>query len=128
VEKSVDYPEMLIVTYEGPHLHGPQQPPFPRRQHWPSANLLSGAHANGQRACDGAEAPGGGNVAVAGDLRRGHRQESSRADDVVTATRSCDDGGTSASVASLPCDSPPATTWSCPDFYCSSWSPEALLP
>ncbi|KAF0918670.1 hypothetical protein E2562_025600 [Oryza meyeriana var. granulata] len=29
VEKSTDDPEMLVVTYEGSHHHGPQ-PPFPR--------------------------------------------------------------------------------------------------
>jgi hypothetical protein len=33
VEKSPDDPEMLSVTYEGAHLHGPQ-PLFPRRRQW----------------------------------------------------------------------------------------------
>ncbi|CAL4973184.1 unnamed protein product [Urochloa decumbens] len=43
VEKSTDDPEMLIVTYEGPHLHGPQ-PLFPRRQ-WASVDLSGAAAA-----------------------------------------------------------------------------------
>lgn len=139
VEKCVDDPEMLIVTYEGPHLHGPQ-PPFPRRQWAPADFFVSGAaaaaeskakapsppagassggaHANPLHTWHGAEARGG---VVACELRG------------VTATRSCD-GGSTASVAAhpggtaLPCDSPP-TTWSCPDFcYSAAWSPEALLP
>lgn len=37
VEKSREDPEVLIITYEGPHLHGPQ-PVFPRRQ-WAGVDL-----------------------------------------------------------------------------------------
>ncbi|XP_062207411.1 probable WRKY transcription factor 20 isoform X2 [Phragmites australis] len=152
VEKSTDDPEMLIVTYEGPHLHGPQ-PLFPRRQ-WASMNLSGVAAAKRQRAKssptttsaaqaihggaeDGmpnqttldAEARGGG---IAGELRgrQDGRAEEDAAPHVVVTTGSCD-GGSTASVPATwaatawPCDSPP-TTWSCPDFH-SMWSPEALL-
>jgi hypothetical protein len=149
VEKSMDDPDVLIVNYEGLHLHGPP-PPFPRR-HWASADFLSGsvaagrkaeapspaaaasqtgAHVNQMHTCyAAAEARG---IVVAGEMCD---RQNGQAEDYavnVTATRSCD-GGSSASVAmprdgtALPCDSPP-TTWSCPDFYYSSWSPEALLP
>lgn len=48
VEKSTDDPEMLIVTYEGPHLHGPQ-PLFPRRQ-WLSVGLSGAGAAKQQQA------------------------------------------------------------------------------
>jgi hypothetical protein len=136
VEKSVDDPEVLVVTYEGPHLHVPQ-PPFPWRR-WASADFfLSGAaparkaeahspDANQLHTCDALAVTRG---VVAGELR--DRQNGRTEDDVVTATRSCG-GCPSASVAApldvtaLPCDSPP-TIWPCPDFYYSSWSPEALL-
>ncbi|XP_062225779.1 WRKY transcription factor WRKY28-like isoform X2 [Phragmites australis] len=146
VEKSIDDPEMLIVTYEGLHQHGPQ-PLFPGRQ-WASMDLSvvaaarkakaptptsadaladdgggSGGAADGLRppsqTCD-AEARG---VGVAGKL---WGRENGRAEDAGSW-----DGGSTASVPApqpatvLPCVLPP-TTWSCPDFY-SLWSPEPLL-
>jgi hypothetical protein len=143
VEKSTDDPEMLVVTYEGPHLHGPQ-PLFPRRL-WASVDLLSGtakkqartpsptARASGggwppndqqQMACDApaaAEAPGSGS---AEDDAVPHGQQH--------LADSCDDGSTASlpapapAAAVLTCDSPLATTWSCPDFP-FAWSPEAPL-
>jgi hypothetical protein len=128
VEKSVDDPEVLVVTYEGPHLHGPH-PPIPCRR-WSSADFFlsegPSSDANQLHTCD---APAVTRGVVAGELR--DRQNGRAEDDVVTATRSCG-GCSSASVAApldgtaLPCDSPP-TIWPCPDFYYSSWSPEALL-
>uniref|UniRef100_A0ACD5W532 Uncharacterized protein n=1 Tax=Avena sativa TaxID=4498 RepID=A0ACD5W532_AVESA len=49
VEKSTDDPEMLIVTYEGSHLHGPQQ--LLRRLHHPD---LPGAAPAGDVVSDAA--------------------------------------------------------------------------
>ncbi|XP_020148290.1 uncharacterized protein [Aegilops tauschii subsp. strangulata] len=43
VEKSTDDPEMLIVTYEGSHLHGPQTTTLPRLQPPDAAADLPGA-------------------------------------------------------------------------------------
>ncbi|CAO2182374.1 unnamed protein product [Urochloa humidicola] len=138
VEKSTEDPEMLIVTYEGPHLHGPQ-PLFPRRQ-WASVDLCGAAAAAKKQAETPSPAarasddgggwrppppnalPGSGRV----DEDAGPRQQ------LLAATAdSCDDGSTAsvpaprAAGTMLTCDSPP-TTWSCPDFP-FAWSPEAPL-
>ena len=158
---------MLIVTYEGPHLHGPQ-PLCPRRQ-WLSIDL-SGAGAATTKtkqvsspAASAALASGedggggwppsqktmtrgrdvdarGGPTAAAGETATtpGPPQIGRAGDAVSTQPRlvltadSCDDGSTASvpkprAAASFPhCDSPPTTTWSCPDFP-FAWSPEAPL-
>ncbi|KAL6853688.1 hypothetical protein ACP4OV_019717 [Aristida adscensionis] len=155
VEKSVDDPETLIVTYEGPHLHGPQ-PLFPRRK-WASVDLAGAAAAahdgdgGASTAARDAVARGGGGggaaVAVAAELRRRH-QNGRRAEGaaavsrprVLLTTGSCGGASPSASVpapappataaaAAAACDSPPTTwsTWSCPDFDYPPWSPEEAL-
>ncbi|XP_066307406.1 uncharacterized protein [Miscanthus floridulus] len=171
VEKSTDDPEMLIVTYEGPHLHGPQ-PLFPRRQ-WLSIDLSGAgaaaasktkqqqqqARASSSPAASAALASGedggggwppsqktmtrgrdvdarGGPTAAAGEtatpqIGRAGDAVSTQPRLVLTAD-SCDDGSTASvppprAAASFPhCDSPPTTTWSCPDFP-FAWSPEAPL-
>ncbi|CAL4946626.1 unnamed protein product [Urochloa decumbens] len=139
VEKSTEDPEMLIVTYEGPHLHAPQ-PLFPRRQ-WASVDLSGAAAAAAAKkqaetpspaerasndhqlmTCDDAEARG---------VRAAAPPGTGRAEDAVphqaATADSCDDGSTASVPAAtmLTCDSPP-TTWSCPDFP-FAWSPEAAL-
>ncbi|RCV28088.1 hypothetical protein SEVIR_5G383200v4 [Setaria viridis] len=151
VEKSTDDPEMLIVTYEGPHLHGPQ-PLFPRRQ-LASVDLSGAAAAAAKkqartpspaaRASDdgGAWPPNDQQMACDDDDAgaRGGRAAtlpgSGRAEDAVPHGQqhladSCDDGSTASvpappprAATALTCDSPP-TTWSCPDFP-FVWSPEA---
>ncbi|CAN6278103.1 unnamed protein product [Urochloa humidicola] len=128
VEKSTEDPEMLIVTYEGPHLHGPQ-PLFPRRQ-WASVDL-SGAAAAAKKQAHQTPSPaarasdnGGGGLP---DEDAVPRQQQPAA---AATADSCDDGGSTASVPAalaastmlMTCDSPP-TTWSCPDFP-FAWSPE----
>jgi len=149
VEKSTDDPEMLVVTYEGPHLHGPQ-PLFPRRQ-WASVDLSGAAAAAAKkkkpdknpspaassaapaRASDegGGWPPNDGHQMTCGDAEEA--PGNGRAEDAVArrhlaaAADSCD-GGSTASVpaaTALTCDSPP-TTWSFPDFP-FVWSPEAPL-
>ena len=150
VEKSTDDPEMLVVTYEGPHLHGPQ-PLFPRRQ-WASVDLSGAAAvaAAAKKQQDKNPSPAASSAAPAraSDDAGGwppnddHKMACSdaegapgngRAEDAVArrhlaaAADSCD-GGSTASVPAatvLTCDSPP-TTWSFPDFP-FVWSPEAPL-
>ncbi|CAO2196977.1 unnamed protein product [Urochloa humidicola] len=155
VEKSTDDPEMLIVTYEGPHLHGPQ-PLFPRRQ-WASVGLSGVAAVTKKPAetpsptarasddggggswswpanddhqlmtCDDDEAARGGLDAsvAAAAALPGNGQQ------LAATADSCDDGST----ASVPApraatvmdyESPP-TTWSCPDFAFAWSPPEAAL-
>ena len=173
MEKSTDDPEWLIVTYEGPHLHG-SQPLFPRPQ-WLSIDL-SGAGAAATktkqqqqqarassspaasaalasddggggwppsqqimtRGRDDAEARGGptaaaGEMATPGPPRIGRAGGAvSTQPRLVLTADSCDDGSTASvppprAAASFPhCDSPPTTTWLCPDFP-FAWSPEAPL-
>ncbi|XP_008673037.1 WRKY DNA binding domain containing protein isoform X1 [Zea mays] len=137
VEKSMDDSEMLIVTYEGSHLHGPQ-PLFPRRQ-WLSVDLSgagvaasktkqqqtrsSSPAASATLASDdggggwppslqimtrNAETRGGGLTADAGESETTPGLQSGRTG--VTAD-SCDDGST----ASVP--PPPQTA---PSFHCDS--------
>ncbi|KAL6614181.1 hypothetical protein ACP70R_036451 [Stipagrostis hirtigluma subsp. patula] len=151
VEKSLDDPEMLIVTYEGSHLHGPQ-PLFPRRQ-WASVDLsgaaaavkkakapspttaASAAHASdgggaaaaaalplSRTACDAEARRGGGGVA-AGELPGRHRQNG-RAEDAALTTDSCDGDGSTTSVPA-PRD---ATALAC-DSPPTAWScPDFYYP
>ncbi|KAJ1286176.1 hypothetical protein BS78_03G332600 [Paspalum vaginatum] len=154
VEKSTDDPETLIVTYEGPHLHGPQ-PVFPRRQ-WASVDLSGAAAAAAAAAAKkrqkqardcspaasasrGASDDGGGGwppppsqpaAPAPGREPPGDAVSHSQQHLALTAD-SCDDVSTASvpapgAAAVLPCDSPP-TAWSCPDFFPLAWSPEAAL-
>lgn len=145
VEKSTDDPEMLIVTYEGSHLHGPQ-PLFPHLQ---SSVDFSGAaddvyEAAAKKArpsptsddCAGTGAGGFGgqpgpsketsDAEVRGSKLQGRQK--GRAEDAVprATTDSCDGSASSAPQADAATVFPPAppTNWSCLDF---PWSPEALF-
>uniref|UniRef100_A0A0E0CA59 WRKY domain-containing protein n=1 Tax=Oryza meridionalis TaxID=40149 RepID=A0A0E0CA59_9ORYZ len=147
VEKSTDDPEMLIVTYEGSHHHGPQ--PLHIALPPPPTSVV------GFSAAAGAEPSSSSPAAVArkrkNDVRAAFSPTTSE-DDVdgaelhrrgdarhaaprrVATDRSCDDGGggstsASSSVAradaatALSSDSPP-TIWSCLDW---PWSQETLF-
>ncbi|KAF8716981.1 hypothetical protein HU200_026087 [Digitaria exilis] len=132
VEKSTDDPEMLIVTYEGPHLHGPQ-PLFPRRQ-WASVDLSGVAAATKKqpRTTSPATSSAGGRAATPSAtvaLANGHAEDAVARQHTTAAatTDSCEDGSTASvpaplAATMLTCDSP-LTTWSCPDFP-FAWSPD----
>ncbi|WVZ68208.1 hypothetical protein U9M48_017171 [Paspalum notatum var. saurae] len=150
VEKSTEDPEMLIVTYEGRHLHGPQ-PVFPRRQ-WASVDLSGGAGAGAApkrqaRACCSSPAASASASRGASDDNGGGGwppppsqpaaepageppgDAVSQQPHLALTADSCDDGSTASvpaagAAAVLPCDSPP-TAWSCPDLFPLAWSPEA---
>ncbi|PUZ54014.1 hypothetical protein GQ55_5G095500 [Panicum hallii var. hallii] len=151
VEKSTDDPEMLVVTYEGPHLHGPQ-PLFPRRQ-WASVDLSGAAAAAAAKKQVKTPSPAASSAAPArasddaggwppnddhyqmtcgGDAGEapgnGRAEDAAASRHLAAAADSCD-GGSTASVAAatvLTCDDSPPTAWSCPDFP-FAWSPEAPL-
>ncbi|OEL12862.1 hypothetical protein BAE44_0026119 [Dichanthelium oligosanthes] len=157
VEKSTDDPEMLIVTYEGPHLHGPQ-PLFPRRQ-WAFVDL-SGAGAAAAAKTKQARTPSPAASSAAarasddgGGGRPANDQEmaycdaeaaavlpgNGRAEDAVAhrhlslaaTADSCDDGST----ASVPAPRAATVVLACDSppttWSCPdfpfAWSPEALL-
>uniref|UniRef100_A0ACD5VV20 Uncharacterized protein n=1 Tax=Avena sativa TaxID=4498 RepID=A0ACD5VV20_AVESA len=146
VEKSTDDPEMLIVTYEGSHLHGPQQL-LRRLQHPDIPGAAAGdvvvSDAVGNKktrspslppACDGyhGAADGGfgcgtrpqSNGTSDEEVREGNRlqgRQKGRAHDVVVqrvATDSCDASPTSA----VPRAADAATLFASPDSPPSNWS------
>uniref|UniRef100_A0A0E0JQW9 WRKY domain-containing protein n=1 Tax=Oryza punctata TaxID=4537 RepID=A0A0E0JQW9_ORYPU len=145
VEKSTDDPEMLIVTYEGSHHHGPQPlfPPHIAQPPPPTSVVDFSAAAGAEPSSSSAAARKRKNDARAAfspttseddvdgaGLRRGDAEHA--APRRVATDHSCDDGGGSTSASSaaradaataLSSDSPP-TIWSCLDW---PWSQETLF-
>lgn len=66
VEKSPDDPEMLSVTYEGAHLHGPQ-PLFPRRRQWLPVGMGATTTKQQQQVCRGASLSPAASAVLASD-------------------------------------------------------------
>ncbi|KAM0908538.1 hypothetical protein ACQ4PT_015398 [Festuca glaucescens] len=146
VEKSTDDPEMLIVTYEGAHLHGPQQllrrlqpPDLPGakkktcRSSPPAADGYHGT-ADGGVGCGIRPSNGTSDEEVRGGIKLQGRQRG-RARDALqrAATDSCDGSAASAVPRAADAatmfsssDSPPSN-WS-GSGQDSPWSLESLLP
>ncbi|KAK1668149.1 hypothetical protein QYE76_056308 [Lolium multiflorum] len=109
VEKSTDDPEMLIVTYEGTHLHGPQQ--LLRRLQPQDLPCAKKKTCRSSPPASDEEARGG--IKLQGSQRGRARDGLQRA-----ATDSCDGSASSA----VPRAADAATVFSSSDSPSSNWS------